>query len=37
LRYAVAGDLAAAGSKLADAAAGALRRRADALDFGAAF
>lgn len=37
LRFAVAGDLAAAGAALADAAPGALRRRADALDFGAAF
>lgn len=37
LRFAVAGDLGAAGAALAEAAPGALRRRADTLDFGAGF
>lgn len=37
LRYAVAGDLAAAGTALADAAPGATRRRVEQLQFGAAF
>lgn len=37
LRWAVAGDLAAAATRWDEVAPGALRRRADALDFGAAF
>lgn len=37
LRYAVAGDLAAAGTSLADATPGATKRRVDRLEFGAAF
>lgn len=37
LRYAVAGDLQAAGTALLDAAAGATRRKADQLQFGTGF